>query len=195
MLEPRPTGQRLRTALTKLRSTLGDGPDGQPLVPRRTGPGQGIRLSSHVGTDLDRALEAVSDAWSLEGEERLLALQAALDAVRGAPFENLPATWTTALTHTAIVRLQDAALNLSRSLRALGELDEAERAVRQGLLLCDPSEPLYRECAEIEAARGRHDRIRALEARLRDLLAGDADESDSGAPAAVDLPQQMSARG
>src|SRR5690606_27606766 len=134
--------------------------------------------SNHVGTDLDRALEAASDAWSLEGQERLSALGVALDAVRGAPFENLPATWTTALTHTATVRLQEAALKLSQALRASGELHEAEKAVRQGLQLCDPSEPLYREWAQIEAARGRPDRIRALESRLQDLLADEADETD-----------------
>lgn len=190
-----PTGQRLRTALTRLRSTLGDGPDGEPLVQRRTGPGQGIRLSNHVSTDLDRALEAVSGAWSLEGEERLSALRSALEAVRGAPFENLPATWTTALTHTAIVRLQEAALKLSRTLRNSGELDRAEQAVRRGLLLCDPSEPLYREWAEIEAARGRPDRIRALGSRLRDLLAEDTAEADAVLPTPIELPRHMSALG
>lgn len=94
-----------------------------------------------------------------------------------------------------MVRLQEAALELSRTLRESGHLDQAEEVVRRGLLLCDPSEALYREWAEIEAVRGRRDRVRALEARLRDLLAEGAADAEDAALSDLEVPQRLSALG
>jgi hypothetical protein len=73
--------------------------------------------------------------------------------------------------------LQDAAVDAATALLEAGRLDEAEHAVRQGLRLCDPCEPLYVAWAQIEHARDRRHRIPQLWARLRQRYADDADET------------------
>jgi hypothetical protein len=79
-------GQRARTALTRLRSTLGDGPDGEPLLPRREHADQPVQLSPHVGTDLDRALQLLANARRRDDPLEAMADQlAALELVRGNP--------------------------------------------------------------------------------------------------------------
>ncbi|MBS3940443.1 MAG: hypothetical protein KG028_05740 [Actinobacteria bacterium] len=169
------SGQRVRAALTRLRSAVGTTPDGEPLVPRR-GPGDHtLELSREVSTDLDRAFGHLQAARRLDGDERLTSLLAALTLVRGAPFQDLAVSWAADLEHRAVARLQDAALEAAPSLLAAGRLDEAEQAVQQGLKLCDPCEPLYVVWAQIEHARGRPDRITHLWTRLRRRYADDAD--------------------
>ncbi len=172
---PRPGSQRVTAALTKLRNALGDGPDGEPLVPRRTGA-ERIRLSEHVGSDLDRAFAHLAIARDLPGEMRTRELAAALDLVRGEPFEDLPVSWAADITQRAIAQLQDAALELTRNHREAGDFDAADRAIHKGLLLLDPADALYLERAELEKARGRPERVAQIWRELRRRHAQDADE-------------------
>lgn len=80
-----PNSQRLRSALTKLRNTLGKAPDGEPFLPRRQHRTDPIRLAGPVTTDLDQAIEHLEHARAVTGTERLAYLDRALDHVRGAP--------------------------------------------------------------------------------------------------------------
>ncbi len=171
----RPGSQRVTAALTRLRATLGDGPDGQPLVPRRTG-NQRIRLSDHVGSDLDRAFAHLAIARDLPAELAIAELTAALDLVRGEPFEDLPVTWAADITQRAIIQLQDAAVEVARTHRRAGNYDAAETAIRQGLQLLDPADALYLERAELERDRGHPERIPHIWRQLRRRHAADADE-------------------
>ena len=96
-----PTSQRVTAALTKVRDALGDGPDGAPLVPRRTAT-QRIQVSDHVGTDIDRAPGHISLARDLVGDARLDELAQALDLVRGEPFEELSVSWASEITQRVL---------------------------------------------------------------------------------------------
>ncbi|MFA9444422.1 hypothetical protein [Egicoccus sp. AB-alg6-2] len=174
---PSRAGQRARTALTRLRRSLGDGPDGQPLLPRRESVKERIRLSDHVGTDLDQALALLANARRTDDHAQALDDQiAALSLVRGSPFTDLTVSWSVDIEQRAIAQLQDAAVAAATALSNAGEHDRAAWAIQQGLRLWDPSEPLYVTWARIEHARGRADRIAHLWRRLRRLYADDADE-------------------
>lgn len=94
-----------------------------------------------------------------------------------AAFEGLPVSWATDVQQRAITQLQDTALEVAAALREAGEYDKAEDAIRRGLQLCDPAEPLYIEWAHLEAARGRRDQVPRLWQRLRNRYAQDADET------------------
>ena len=173
------SSNRVRSALKRLRSELGTTPDGELLVPRRGSGEQTILLSPQTTTDLDVAFGHLDAARHLDGDERLDGLLAALALIRGAPFHDMPVSWATDLEHQATARLQDAALDAATALLEVGRLDEAEHAVRQGLRLCDPCEPLYVAWAQIEHARGRADRVAQLWTRLRKRYADDADADDT----------------
>jgi DNA-binding SARP family transcriptional activator len=173
---PSHRGQRARTALTRLRRCLGDGPDGQPLLPRRENRDHKIQLSPAVGTDFDRSFRHLATARTLDGDEQVAELIAALALVRGEPFEDLPYSWTLDIQQRAIAQLQDAALTAAPHLREAGRYTEAEQIIIRALALCDPAEPLYIEWARLELARGRPDRIPHLLRRLRQRYADDADD-------------------
>jgi len=167
--------QRVTSALTKLRGTLGDGPDGKLLVPRRLGD-EPIGLSTHVGCDLDRALAHLDLAEDLPGDLRAREVAAALELVRGEPFEGKAYSWATDIEQRAIVRLQDAAVEAARQLRDAGELDAADRVIEQGLKLLDPNGWLYLERAELERVRGHPEQPPRIFEQYRRKLADDADE-------------------
>jgi DNA-binding SARP family transcriptional activator len=173
------SSNRVRSALKRLRSELGTTPDGELLVPRRGSGEHSVLLSPQTTTDLDVAFGHLDAARHLDGDERLDRLLAALTLIRGTPFHDLPVSWATDLEHEATARLQDAALEAASALLEARRLDEAEHAVRQGLKLCDPCEPLYVVWAQIEHARGRADRIGQLWTRLRQRYADDADADDN----------------
>ena len=171
----RPGSQRVTAALTKLRKVLGDGPDGRPLVPRRSAD-EPIVLSEHVGTDLDRASAHLAIARDLPAELRTREQAAALDLVRGEPLEGRPYSWATDICQQAIVQLQDAALELARACREAGDLDGADRAIGQGLKLLDSNGWLYLERAHVARLRGRPEQLPRIFEQYRRKLADDADE-------------------
>lgn len=158
--------QRVRAALARARDLLGDGPDGQPLVPRRIKGQHLVRLSEHVATDLDRALGHLKLARTLPDQLRTGELRAALDLVRGQPFQGWPLSWATDIHQRAVAQLQDAALELAGLYRTAGDHEAAIAAVERGLKLCDPAEPLYVEWARIESDLGRTEQIDEIWERL-----------------------------
>ena len=173
-----PGSQRLRASLTKLRTALGNGPDGQLLLPRRPNTTSHVRLSSNVGSDLDRAMAHLARARDLP--DPLAAadeIAAALALVRGEPFEGLPLSWTSEVNQHAIAQLQDAAITAAETYRDAGRYGPAEEMIHRGLRLCDPCEPLYIQWAHLEAARGRRDQIPHLWRQLRARYDTDADET------------------
>ena len=173
--DPGGRSQRVTSALTKLRKRLGEGPDGELLAPRRQGD-EPIELSPHVGCDLDRALAHLAVAKDLPADLAARELAAALELVRGEPFDGRAYSWATDADQRAIVQLQDAALEAARTLREAGDLDAADTAVAQGLKLLDPNGWLYFERAELERLRGHPEQPSRIFEIYRRKLVDDADE-------------------
>ena len=173
--DPGGRSQRVTSALTKLRKHLGEGPDGELLVPRRQGD-EPIELSPHVGCDLDRALAHLAVAKDLPTGLAARELAAALELVRGEPFDGRAYSWATDADQRAIVQLQDAALEAARTLREAGDLDAADTVIAQGLRLLDPNGWLYFERAELERLRGHPEQPPRIFEIYRRKLAEDADE-------------------
>ncbi|WP_052665146.1 LysM peptidoglycan-binding domain-containing protein [Nitriliruptor alkaliphilus] len=172
----RPGSQRVKAAMAKARDALGEGPDGQLLVPRRQSATARPQLSDHVGTDLDRAFARLAAARQLPEAVRYREMTAALELVRGEPFAGLPVSWATDVVQRAITELQEAAFEAASYYRQNGEWDAAKTAIERGLLLCDPSEPLYLEWARLEVVRGRRDQVGRIWKQLRDRYADEADD-------------------
>ena len=168
--------QRVKAALSKARDALGDGPDGELLVPRRQSSASRLQLSDHVGTDLDRAFAHLAAARQQPETVRLREITAALELVRGEPFAGMPVSWSTEVQQRAIAELQDAAVTAAIHYRERGEWEAAKSAIERGLALCDPAEPLYLEWARLEVARGRRDQVHRIWQQLRDRYADEADE-------------------
>ncbi len=169
-------GQRVRSALGRLRRQLSEGPDGTLLIPSRKAGHDAIALDDQIGSDLDRAFRLLAAARHWDGLQQAEALLDALRLVRGEPFEDLPVSWAIDIQQRAIVQLQEAAATAAQLLRDADRHDDAEYAIRQGLVLCDPCEPLYIEWARLEHSRGRTDQIPRLWRRLKQRYADDADE-------------------
>jgi hypothetical protein len=167
--------QRVKSALSKIRQVLGDGPDGELLLPRRHGD-ELIELSPHVGGDLDRAMTHLELARDLPADARTREIVAALELVRGEPFQGRTYSWATEVAQHAIVRLQDAAVEAARALREAGDLGGAEAVIRKGHLLLSGNGWLYLEQAEVETARGHPERAARTYQEYRTALADDADE-------------------
>jgi hypothetical protein len=145
---------------------LGAEPDGRPLIPSRRAGDDAIALDDRIGSDLDRAFQLLHEARHQHGSH----------LVRGEPFEDLPVSWAMDIQQRAIVQLQDAAATAAQLLRDADRHDDAEYAIRQGLVLCDPCEPRYIQWARLERSRGRIDQIPRLWRRLKQRYAEDADE-------------------
>jgi nucleoid-associated protein YgaU/DNA-binding SARP family transcriptional activator len=169
-------GQRVRSALGRLRRQLGEGPDGSPLIPSRKAGDDAIALDDRLGSDLDRAFQRLDAARHQDGLRQAEMLLEALRLVRGEPFEDLPVSWAMDIQQRAIVQLQKAAATAAQLLRDADRHDDAEYAIRQGLVLCDPCEPLYIEWARLERSQGRIDQIPRLWRRLKQRYAEDADD-------------------
>lgn len=170
-----PGTQRVKAALFKIRGVLGDGPDDQPLVPHRSSD-ELIKLSEHVGCDLNRALAHLDLAKDLPAEARARELAAAVDLVRGEPFQGQAYSWATDLSREAIVNLQDAAVDAARILREGGDLDAAETVIAKGHKLLDGNGWLYLEQADLEMTRGHPERANLIYEQYRRTLDEDADE-------------------
>jgi nucleoid-associated protein YgaU/DNA-binding SARP family transcriptional activator len=169
-------GQRVRSALGRLRNQLGDGPDGQPLVPTRKAGDDSIVLPDTVRSDLDRTDDLVTAARQEVGLRRAELLLEALRLIRGEPLEDLPVSWAIDTQQRLIVQLQEAAVTAAQLFREASRHGEAEEAIRQGLILCDPCEALYIEWARLEHARGRAEQIPRLWKRLKQRYADEGDE-------------------
>ena len=182
-ITPRLARQRARKALERLRTVLGDGPDGEPLVPHRTRDGDGrITLSRHVATDLDLALGRLEHARrATTNEEQLDHTLRALDHVRGEPFHTLPLSWSTDVTQRTIIDLQDAARRTADRAVELDRHDDAVRLLRQALLLLPGTEMLYLALATVEADRGRQEVVGQLLREFETTLDDDSGASSSDA--------------
>src|SRR5205807_10176887 len=83
----RPPGTTLYTTASVARNHLGRASDGEQHLPLLPNGERAYRLSSSVGTDYERFVEGVRRAKSEAPADAVATLRAALELVRGRPFE------------------------------------------------------------------------------------------------------------
>lgn len=196
--EQPPNYSRLNLHMSRARTTLGEGPDGQPYVPYiRDGL---YRVSPQLRSDLERFISHARDADSASGADEIDHLHAALTLVEASPFTGAGNGYVWAhvdglITH-AVVAIDNAAHRLAQLALANDAYDQAEWAARKGLLATWACEECYRNLMRVAIGQ---DNPVALEAVYTELLAvTDADEGPDAAnyldPGTVKLYEQYTRR-
>jgi len=146
------------------RKALGDGPNGQALLPPGTKAGL-YRISELVTVDALRAVSLVEAATrSEDSEESIAFLRAGLELIEGPPLDAVLSgySWWSGEGHdfrigTALV---DGACRLSRLATDAGLSDLAQWALGQGRIVEPYSEALTRAAMQWAASAGDIDRLR-----------------------------------
>jgi plasmid stabilization system protein ParE len=168
--EQPPNYPRLNQHASRARTTLGTDPDGALYLPYIT---NGLyRISSHLGTDLDRYTRHTRQAdQASEVDDEIGQLRAALALVAGTPFSGIGNAYTWGhtdgiITHS-IVAVDNAAHRLAQLALQTDAPDLATWAARQGLTATTGCEQCYRN---LMAAAIAEDNPTALEAIYTELL-------------------------
>ncbi|WP_040159294.1 bacterial transcriptional activator domain-containing protein [Nigerium massiliense] len=156
-----------RSNLSRLRTWLGDAPDGQPYLP----DAYSGRIALHPGVTSDwaemQALVARGVNNSSDGE-----LRSALELVTGAPFADaMPGQWAWAgeLRSDMAALARDAGVMLARSALAKADAALARWACERALTAAPDDELLLCELMRAEDALGNRPAVQALARRLTDL--------------------------
>lgn len=171
-----------------LRRALGRSAGGTARVSR----GSALRLHHTVGSDVEHLAEL---ARSQDPDDACRALS----LVRGPLLSGLRrADWavfdgTKAAIESQVVR---SAVRAAELLACNGRPDEAEWAVRRGLMVSPYDERLYRALLRATAAQGSRVRLHATMAELRGMAAGCDDEASwaQRAPTASTRPERLHPR-
>jgi hypothetical protein len=175
------SAKTIRTYVSLLRKAIG--PDALPAAST-----DGYRLSANVRSDWDRFVELA------HGEpEQILE---ALALVRGRPFQGVPKgsygwVFTEFLISDMEVTIVRAAMSAAGHLVALGDLEGALWAIRQGLLAVNGDFGLWQRYLSLSAEAGPAALARAQDearAALGDDAPGPVQDSDSGAPGNAGTP-------
>ncbi|WP_217137238.1 LysM peptidoglycan-binding domain-containing protein [Streptomyces sp. AC558_RSS880] len=159
----------LNARLQGLRRCLGNAPDGQPYVPRRSTSEDPYRLSPGVRCDWTRFLQLVERALP-QGSSGLTDLEKALALVRGKPFGGRPLPWVEPHQQEMITRIIDVAHTVATYRIPAGphhDLSVARQAVATGLEVDDTAELLYRDWLRIEHAAGNRQGLHTAITRLQ----------------------------
>lgn len=167
-----------RSAVSRARRWLGVDGDGYEYLPRywSTDDGgqadlesAGYRLRG-VRTDWHTFCDLVGPDLSQTPTEDLLA---ALDLVRGRPFEGVPLrkyAWAEQLMHTISSGVVDVSHEVARRALLAGDVAMARHASQVGRLADPVDERSWRNGIRAEIASGRRDAVGRLVDRLRDHL-------------------------
>ncbi len=177
----------LHSTASVARRCLGQTPDGKDHLPRSHGR---LALSDSVGTDWDRFV-------SFAGSSDLATRRAALELIRGRPFDGLRSTdW--AILEGIGPAIEAAVVDLSGQVAGTyltrNRPDEAQWAARKGLLVSPYDERLYRMLMRAADAAGHPAGVEAVMAELVRLVADDIEPMDSIHPATIDLYRSLSRR-
>src|SRR5262249_26475801 len=142
--------------ISKARAALGG------FIPARDQGSNVVRLAPGVMTDAQLLRHAVDSAPRISSAQAIDQLVAALNLVRGVPFDAAGYDWAHEqqqyadacdLVERAALRLVDLALDID-------DITTAREAVSQGLKALRINEPLYRARMQIEAHCGNHAGVR-----------------------------------
>uniref|UniRef100_A0AAU1ULN5 Bacterial transcriptional activator domain-containing protein n=1 Tax=Streptomyces sp. NBC_00119 TaxID=2975659 RepID=A0AAU1ULN5_9ACTN len=158
----------LPSRISELRNRLGTDVDGNPFLPReRTGT---YRLSPTARCDWTRFTQ-LAERGLVKGPEAGIAdLEAALDLVRGRPFDGAAdLAWAAPRIQEMLVRITDVAHTLATWHRNAPrpDLTAARRAVTRGLDIDDSAEILYQDWMLIEDQAGNRAGVSAAYETLR----------------------------
>lgn len=176
--EEEPSPGRLHTTAWRARQSLGDGPDGEPLLPK-VAKGR-YSISQEVGLDHDRFRAHVERA-RLAPASAIEELRAALQLVRGEPYTGTSTeyTWAGLDAHSIAQEISDAAHWLAQLHLDEEQPAEARWAAEQGLRADPYLEALYRDLMEAAAEESNLAEVEVIMKRLRRLVAGDSDDNDA----------------
>jgi nucleoid-associated protein YgaU len=165
------TKRTLNTRMGDLRRALGDDPQGNPYVPRRTSSDDPYVLSARVRCDWDEFKDLAERALC-RGPADVAVLETALGMVRGRPFGSHPLPWAEPHSQEMITRIIDIAHTVAQWRTARGperDLVAARQAVSVGLEVDSSAELLYRDWFRIEHASGNRSGLHAAIARLQQV--------------------------
>ena len=118
----------------------------------------GYQLGEGVETDWQRFQAFTEAAMALPEEKSVEVLKEALALVRGQPFDGAGKGYDWAFDEVLVAHIEmevaKAAHLMSARCLTLGRLDEAEWAVRQGLLAGPGDEQVWEDYLAVAAARG-----------------------------------------
>ncbi|MEW2078090.1 LysM peptidoglycan-binding domain-containing protein [Streptomyces sp. NPDC013433] len=161
----------LNARLQGLRRCLGNDPDGQPYVPRRSTGEDPYRLSPGVRCDWSRFLHLAERTLPL-GPAGLPDLEKALTLVRGKPFGGKPLPWAEPLAQEMTTRIIDIAHTVATYRTPAGphqDLTAARQATATALEVDDTAELIYRDWLRLEAAAGNRAGLHTAISRIQQI--------------------------
>ncbi|WP_437044895.1 LysM peptidoglycan-binding domain-containing protein [Streptomyces sp. enrichment culture] len=161
----------LNARLQGLRRSLGNNPDGQPYVPRRSTGEDPYHLSPAVRCDWTHFLHLTERALPL-GPKGLPDLEKALTLVRGRPLGGKPLPWAEPLAQEITTRIIDIAHTVATYRTPAGphqNLNAARQAVATALEVDDTSELIYRDWLRLEAAAGNRSGLHTAISRIQQI--------------------------
>ncbi|MGW7613284.1 LysM peptidoglycan-binding domain-containing protein [Streptomyces sp. NPDC054766] len=159
----------LNARLQGLRRALGNDPDGNPYVPRRSNGDTPYMLAAGVHCDWPRFVRLAEHALP-HGPAGLPALEEALSLVRGRPFGNRAPAWAEPHQQEMITRIVDVAHTVATHRTPKGphhDLAAARKAIATGLDVDDAAELLYRDWLMIEHAAGNRPGLHTVITRIQ----------------------------
>ncbi|MCX4581067.1 LysM peptidoglycan-binding domain-containing protein [Streptomyces sp. NBC_01571] len=193
------TRRTLNTRMGDLRRALGDDPDGNPYIPRRSAIEDPYAISPNVLCDWDGFKDLAEQALR-DGPSAVARLEDALGMVRGRPFGAQPLPWAEPYAQEMVTRIIDVAHSVAqwRMLEGPGrDLAAARQAVAVGLEVDGSAELLYRDWFRIEHASGNrsglHTAISRLQQVNRSIDASQEDETQHLIHSLLASPAELSA--
>ncbi|WP_405759603.1 LysM peptidoglycan-binding domain-containing protein [Streptomyces sp. NBC_00073] len=169
----RKTSGTRNTAISRLRSWLGQNPDLPAEDPRAAylpAVTDGVyRLGPTVTSDWDRFKELYQQGMHHDGQDADIALAHALALVRGRPFADIDPSkyaWAEADIQEMISAIVDVAHELAERRRQVRDYRAAAQAVTKGMLVDAQSELLYRDLFAICHEMGDREGLERAAAQL-----------------------------
>lgn len=193
----RPPGTTLYTTASVARNHLGRGSDGELHLPLVANGERVYRLGGAVGSDYARFADYVHRAKSEPPMQARASLRAALQLVRGRPFDVSTRGYEWAHVEGFITCIENevatAAHQLARLCLEAGDADGARWATRRGLRACPGHEQLFRDEMEAADLEGNTAGVQALMTELRHIVEEDS-PLDSLHPETVSLYTTLTSR-
>ncbi|MFJ2397421.1 LysM peptidoglycan-binding domain-containing protein [Streptomyces sp. NPDC087843] len=165
------TRRTLNTRTGDLRRALGDDPEGNPYIPRRSAIEDPYAISPKITCDWDE-FKALTEQALRDGPGEVARLEDALSLVRGRPFGSQPLPWAEPYAQEMTTRIIDVAHSAAQWRMLEGparDLAAARQAVSVGLEVDNTAELLYRDWFRIEHASSNRSGLHTAISRLQQI--------------------------